>query len=502
MPGISVNKIAIPFKGGGMSWSSYWTTQYQVVYDAMTNKPVTYDMLYQSRFVKRLVDGDVWDDLDILDIYGTHTNDGNEALINWKNPGTNNPSVVNSPVFTKKKGFLGVAATTSYLNLNYTPRTQASNFALVSNHFGVFSPSLHANSKRPIGVESNGNILFFTASQTSVLARNVNSTGDTITSILLHGCLISNRSAADATQFYLDGVKKHDGTTAAQAALPNASLFALAENSAGSPNAITDGYLFAAFAGASLTEPKAKILSDALTELFESYFIKRVVTTIPDTIESVKQTNTGIAINTTLSEIYIVSAIEGVVYVYTYDLMLKRKITPPAGAYVAQGLTWDSTRSLFVSWVSGNVYVWSEAALVRTYALAGTAGSLSYNVTDDCLYSLSVADTVIKKHVYNVGTDEWEYDSSINVLLADEGVAYDSDTDTIWYNQNNGFIANIQKDGTVLGTYKQPAAVLKENEGLVYNPIRGTLYLNADTHYHGDVVGGNKTWELDLGVYS
>ena len=511
MPGISVNKIAIPFKGGGMSWSSYWTTQYQAVYDAMINKPVYADKINQARFVKTLVDNGIFTKAEGLIVLAAPTEV--DALLYWNDP-SKSASKINTPTFTKYLGYAGVGASTSLLTTNFDPATDAVKLTRTSNSFGFYSSSLHPNSVTVMGSHYLGHLQITTAGQTDVSIRNFNTALESVAPIKHYGSIISNRSAENATQSYWNGNKILDAANAADAAATTGDIYVLGLNlNNGTPNGITSGNVGIVWWGASLTAGEALILSNAMQTLIEGYFIKKVITSVPDKLGDENAANTGITINPSLEEIYVVAAVDfgdNRVYVYDYSLNFKRIITPPTGVILNQSIEWDSIRNVFINWagtVTQKMYVWSESALIKSYTFdpyvgARVSGSLSHNMVDDCLYVLGSGANVLKRYTYNGATSEWDYDADISVPLADEGVAYDRNTDTIWYNQSNGFIANIQKDGTVIQTYRKPMAMVEENEGMVYCPARGTIYVNADTYYHGSVVGGNRTWELDFGVYN
>lgn len=501
MKGVFANTFGAAF-GTQQGTLLNFVPEYKAIYNAFNKKPNAINSIKQNTFVKTLVDAGIWPKAECLVVMAN--NEPTNAIVHWNNP-AKKASIVNAPVFDKYKGFGGVAASTSYLNLNFIPRTDKVNLSRTSLSFGFWSPDIHANSKRIMGVNSGGALLYFTSSATEALIRNLNETGDYVSPLTHHGFLLYNRSAADATQFYYNGIKKSDGVTVASANLPDRSVFALAENLNGNPNAITDGYLSVIWIGTSLTEGEALILSNAVRDLIEGYFVKKTATVIPDTINSTPQACTGMAINTSLSELYIVSAVEEKIYVYDYNLNFKRYIVKPTGVRITQGLTWDSTRNLFYSWVNDTIpklFVFTESELIASYDFGyGTPGSLCYNETDDCLYSFAAGGLAIKKHTYNSETSQWTFDSDISVISGDEGLAYDSDTDTLWINKQNGFIANLQKDGTVIKNYKQPLAMNIQNEGMVYCPSRKTIYVNADTYFHGEVPGGNRAWELDFNVY-
>jgi len=134
MPGISVSKICVPFGGGGINWSSYWTQQYQDLLDYLTaqtiDEPSNADKLYQARWVKKMVDGGYWAKAEFLDLFSTPEN---MSLINWKAPGTRNPVKINTPAFVAYEGYKGSTATSSCIDTLF----QANIHAAVSSQNSI-----------------------------------------------------------------------------------------------------------------------------------------------------------------------------------------------------------------------------------------------------------------------------------------------------------------------------------------------------------------------------
>jgi hypothetical protein len=98
-----------------------FVTAYNTVLTAMTNKPVLADKLYQNDWLKGFVDNGLVSKAELLDMFSVHVNTASEAFINWKNPGTFNPSGVNTPAFEAYSGFTGNVAGVKYVRLNFIP---------------------------------------------------------------------------------------------------------------------------------------------------------------------------------------------------------------------------------------------------------------------------------------------------------------------------------------------------------------------------------------------
>jgi len=121
--------------------SEDYSPEYQVVYNAMTNKPSADVAAAQDILVRALVADGIWAKLDVFYVFAQESNAASEALINWINPGTNNATIVlggGSMPFVSLEGLAGDAAN-SYVNSNYNPSTDATNYAQDSASIGLYS---------------------------------------------------------------------------------------------------------------------------------------------------------------------------------------------------------------------------------------------------------------------------------------------------------------------------------------------------------------------------
>ena len=114
----------------GVLYSSYsnivvlrtWVAEYKTINDALTTPPDKSISYHQSSFLKTLLDGAVWSDLDSFRMLSQTINSASEALIDWKDVtkigvlhGTTNP------VFTANVGFLMNTAAARYIELLWNP---------------------------------------------------------------------------------------------------------------------------------------------------------------------------------------------------------------------------------------------------------------------------------------------------------------------------------------------------------------------------------------------
>ena len=104
-------------------------SQYQSVWNSFTNKPTVADAKIQNYTLNALVAGGYYAKAELLDVFSAHSNTAGESQKNWKNPGTFDPTIVNSPGWVAYAGFTGAA--TKYIELNFNPTT---NGTLVSQN--------------------------------------------------------------------------------------------------------------------------------------------------------------------------------------------------------------------------------------------------------------------------------------------------------------------------------------------------------------------------------
>ena len=115
--------------------------------------PSQSQQLLQNQLVVDLKDAAVWSDLDLFYVFAT---DGDEdfATINWKDVNNFQATQVNSPTFTTNVGF-NSNATSSYLNSNYAPRINSTNFQLLSNSLHYYVKNNPTSSNHHASRDSN-----------------------------------------------------------------------------------------------------------------------------------------------------------------------------------------------------------------------------------------------------------------------------------------------------------------------------------------------------------
>lgn len=149
-----------------------YCSAYQAVYDAMTTKPSGSVAFAQNIMINQLVATDVWTKLDWFWVAATETNDNGEALINWKNPGTNNPTNPTSTAWTALEGFTGDNSS-DYIDTNFNPSSGTPNFSQNSACIGCYVRNQYNENKPAMSCSTTCSI--FPSSSNSIYGR-VNST--------------------------------------------------------------------------------------------------------------------------------------------------------------------------------------------------------------------------------------------------------------------------------------------------------------------------------------
>ena len=164
---------------GAKTWlndNGYWTSygsaevEYQAVLTRATalgyTLPSAGQQIKQNQLIVDLKAAGVWTRLDVLYMFAT---DGNNsfATLNWKNPTTNQCTLVNTPTFTTNQGFTGNGVS-SNIDTNYNPNTFSSpNYLLNDASLGWW--------KRTTGtIASNRRLISVTSGRINIVNTNTN----------------------------------------------------------------------------------------------------------------------------------------------------------------------------------------------------------------------------------------------------------------------------------------------------------------------------------------
>lgn len=120
--------------------NSDYCAEYQAVYNSWTTKPIESVANEQNTMVEFLVNSGVWAKLDVFYVFASHTNNNNESLTNWKNPGTFDSSIVLNGGTLNYITFEGVqSSNNAYINTNFNPTIAGLNYSKDSAAMGVYS---------------------------------------------------------------------------------------------------------------------------------------------------------------------------------------------------------------------------------------------------------------------------------------------------------------------------------------------------------------------------
>lgn len=232
---VTANIITIFTCGGG---AVGYCDEYQTVYDAMTTSPGDTDAGNQNTWSKGLVDDGVWAELDVLYNMAVHTNDDAESQINWKNPGTNDITLVNAPPFTAYEGF--AATNTAYIDTNFDPSTGSK---WTQNNAGIFEylrKDVTSNYDFIWGLVVGGNrIRFYAASEADMSGSacvDINNSGNTITALGVDnkGFYYQERTASNAWVVYKNNSSIGSGSDDSSGVPNGYSMVILGQNNSGS----------------------------------------------------------------------------------------------------------------------------------------------------------------------------------------------------------------------------------------------------------------------------
>lgn len=178
----------------------------QAIFGAFTTPPDDTRKGLINAYVLALKAGGVWNSLDGLYVFAAA--DSQAALINWRNPGTHDATLVNAPTFTQDRGFTG-NGTNSYVNSNFNPSTAGGLYVQNSAHISARSlTDLGAgnNNQRLIGIAANdatARALLLPRNTSNQVQANFNSPNATAGANTDASDLFTvNRSGASAVEVY------------------------------------------------------------------------------------------------------------------------------------------------------------------------------------------------------------------------------------------------------------------------------------------------------------
>lgn len=256
--GVNINANII-----GVKVSVGFINEYQTVYDSFTIKPTDIIASIQNNMISSWVTGGVFS-FDFIFILRGHTNDNNESLINWANPGTFDGTAVSGPSFEALRGFTsdGLA---SYINSNMAPSTQAVKYTLTDAVFGVYSNTDIDENGIDIGTNSSRDSLLWCRNGNDVVIRfNTDAALTAINSESIGLFIVNRVTGSDDAEVWKDNVKILDSSLT-PLALPTREFYILCQN-AGIPATFSNKQLGLAFAGSGMTAQNVEDFTDPFLE--------------------------------------------------------------------------------------------------------------------------------------------------------------------------------------------------------------------------------------------
>jgi hypothetical protein len=184
-----------------------------------------------------LKDDGNWQLLDRLWIFATEHKDN--AQVSIVNPWSTRITEVNNPTWTKLLGYQGDGSS-SYLNSNFNPYTQAVNYKTSNASFGVYSQSnVAANGNVDIGgVDSSGIRAIYQDSQNALgqVSVNINDNGGEFAAISNSLSLICTQRISSNTIYTYQRGLRFGTISYTVAGIPNIIVNILSYNNDGSPS--------------------------------------------------------------------------------------------------------------------------------------------------------------------------------------------------------------------------------------------------------------------------
>lgn len=228
---------------------------YQAVLDRATAlgyaKPSALQQAKQNKLVLDLKAAGIWSLLDIFYVYATD-GDSDFATLNWKEPSSFQCTKVNAPSFTTNAGFNG-NGTSSYLNTNWSPGTNGSNYTQNSAGFGCYIHTNVSETRVDFGTTNATFANLFTRTTSDAISTAVNAGGAiTVTNTNSVGLYHIKRTGSNAQEIWKNGINLLT-TTGASGARPTGTVYVCAYNNSGSPALYSTKQIGMMWWGAPLT---------------------------------------------------------------------------------------------------------------------------------------------------------------------------------------------------------------------------------------------------------
>lgn len=236
--------------GGGSSTVGGFTAEYQAVIAKATalgyTLPSASTQTKQNQLLVDLKTSGAWAKLDVFYMFAQ---DGSKefATINWKNPNANQITLVGALMTWNSSGYIG--GLLSYLNTNYNPTTNATNFSQNNASVGIWKRTHDATAGKYMWGNSGASSIV--KSVTDPDAR-LNQTGGLNATFPASntGLLILNRTSSTAVSFSTNGTTTNTTSINPSVALVNANYSIFTYGTATASTYL--GQISSFFLGASL----------------------------------------------------------------------------------------------------------------------------------------------------------------------------------------------------------------------------------------------------------
>ncbi len=269
------NAIALGFTRGA------FTEEYQVVYDSWTIKPDA-DVAYeQDTMVRVWIETGEWAEKDVIYVHAVHTNNNGEALPNWKNPGTNDATIVlngGTMNFTAFEGFQ--SSDGAYVNYNWNPTDDGVNYVQDSSSVSAYIRTNVQEAGFDVSANAGigGEIRLGTRWTSDLYLLKMNDNTDFgPANVDSRGFHHLTRTASNVRSIYKNKTLI-GGDTVASINITNVDLFGLARNNSGSPDLPSTKQLSAVLFGGGMVQENV----DNTTDPFETYMDSNGKGVIPE----------------------------------------------------------------------------------------------------------------------------------------------------------------------------------------------------------------------------
>jgi hypothetical protein len=201
-----------------------YNAEYDTVLAAMTTNPTGDTLTWQNEMVDSLVSFGYWARMDILHVFANTINTDSEALINWIDPGTNDATTADSPIWTKRQGYKGSDSDNSRVVVANLTGASITNYTQDDATIGVYSRVDHASDANYelYGYATNYIVMRLKSSNLARLRLNSTAYLD-VENTDAKGFYVGTRRGASEVEFYRNGSPIGDNTDASTG-IPNSTI--------------------------------------------------------------------------------------------------------------------------------------------------------------------------------------------------------------------------------------------------------------------------------------